>query len=101
MSTEKFSLLGTGKALTVVAVVVVVAERGESPVDEGDILARGPARLVAKVRRENGKVVTREELGPEAPPKKRSAGAESFWTASVYPGLSCCWRSWFDSGCND
>lgn len=42
-STEKLSLWGTGKGLTVVAVVVVVAERGESSVDEGDIFTRARA----------------------------------------------------------
>lgn len=41
-SAEKPSLLGTGKGLTMVAVVVVVDERGESPVEDGDILTRRP-----------------------------------------------------------
>lgn len=40
ISMEKFSLLGTANGLTVVVVVLVVVERGESPVDEGDMLAR-------------------------------------------------------------
>lgn len=67
MSTEKFSLLGTGKGLTKVAVVVVVAERGESPVDEGDILARGgdvTSRFSGGKVGKNSRVVTREALGP-------------------------------------
>lgn len=40
ISIEKFSLLGTANGLTVVAVILVVVERGESPVDEGDMLAQ-------------------------------------------------------------
>lgn len=35
---EKESLLGIGNVLTVLADVDAVAEWGESPVDEGDIL---------------------------------------------------------------
>lgn len=46
-STEKLSLLGIANGLTVLAVVVVVDERGESPVDEGDIVAQ--TALVARV----------------------------------------------------
>lgn len=38
MSMEKLSRLGTGNTLAAVAVVVAVAERGESPVDEDDML---------------------------------------------------------------
>lgn len=39
ISMEKSSLLGTGNCLAALAAAVVVADRGESPVDEGDIVS--------------------------------------------------------------
>lgn len=38
ISMEKSSLFGTANCLAALATVAVVADRGESPVDEGDIV---------------------------------------------------------------
>lgn len=67
---EKFSLVGTRNGLTVIAVAVVVAERGESPVDEGAILAQGYG--VAKGARQGANYGAREKgWTPKAPLLRR------------------------------
>lgn len=55
MSIEKVALLGAGKGLAVLAIVVVVAvvEWGESPVDDGDML---PSECVSERVRQVGRI---------------------------------------------